>query len=745
MRKKEPDIPLSQPVAIQNTALSQEKIIANYQKTIDAIIDTVQAHHKHADPNFILRAFHFAAEAHKSQLRKSGAPYIEHCVETARELAELRMDPVTVAAGLLHDVVEDTGVTIEEVREAFGEEVAQLVDGVTKISGLQFTSQEEEQAEYFRKLLFSISKDLRVILIKFADRLHNMRTLHYLPKKEAERIALETREIYAPLAHRFGMANLQWELEDLALKILDPEAYENLSRKLVQEKIKSEQLLKSIIEPIQRELNAKGIQGEITGRFKSIYSIYRKMKERMKPFDEIYDIFAIRIIVNTVDECYLVLGIVQNLFKPVENRYKDYIAKPKVNMYKSLHTTVVGPDGRMVEVQIRTWDMHKVAEIGIAAHWKYKEGRKESNALDYYSAWLREVIDWQKDVLDPKDYLEILKTDLFHNEVFVFTPKGDLLKLPQGATALDFAFAIHSDVGLHCLGAKVNNRIVPLHTVLQNGDTVEIITSIHQKPHQDWLKFVRTSKAKTKIKQWLKTAQYQEAVRLGEEMLTSGAKRLKIQLSAKALRELPQQFGKTDLDSLYAELGRGDLSLQKVLGVLAPQMASQDIQFFEKTVRPKRVAIEGIRVQGMDRFLIQFAKCCHPVPGDSIIGFITQGKGISIHRRDCINGLKLSLEMPEKIVDVAWDVEKDKAFQVQLRLMASSRKDFLKEVAESLLAVNSNILKVDLRTENALIDASILLEVRDLGHLTSVMQRLQRIKGMISVTRDGGVHELSAP
>lgn len=741
MRRRETTISLSDSGARRSASVSQDLGIADYEKTIHAIIDTVQAHHKHTDPQFILRAFHFSREAHKNQLRKSGAPYIEHCVETARELAELRMDLVTVAAGLLHDVVEDTGVTIEEVRENFGEEVAQLVDGVTKISGLQFTSHEEEQAEYFRKLLFAISKDLRVILIKFADRLHNMRTLHFLPRKQAERIALETREIYAPLAHRFGMANLQWELEDLALKILDPEAYEDLFQKLAQEKIKSEQLFKAIIDPIQRELNEKGIQGEITGRFKSIYSIYRKMKERGKPFHEIYDIFAIRIIVNTVDECYIALGIVQNLFNPVDNRYKDYIAKPKVNLYKSIHTTVVGPEGRMVEVQIRTWDMHKVAEIGIAAHWKYKEGRKESDALDYYSAWIREIIDWQKDVLDPKDYLEILKTDLFHNEVFVFTPKGDLLKLPQGATALDFAFAIHSEVGLHCLGAKVNNRIVPIHTVLQNGDTVEILTSIHQKPHQDWLKFVRTSKAKTKIKQWLKIAQYQEAVHLGEEMLTNGLKRLKVQISSKALRDLPKQFGKTDLESLYAELGRGDLSLQKVLGVLVPQIPSQEIQSFEKTASPKRVAVEGIRVQGMDHFLIQFAKCCHPVPGDSIIGFITQGKGISIHRRDCLNWLKLSVEMPEKIIDVAWDVDKDRAFQVQLRLMASSRKDFLKEVADSLLRVNTNILKLDLRTENTLIDASILIEVRDLEHLTSVIQRLQKIKGTISVTRDGGVHE----
>jgi guanosine-3',5'-bis(diphosphate) 3'-pyrophosphohydrolase len=726
---------------------SASDLRVRYRSVMDEIVSLVRSYHKNPDIDFLEKAYRFACEAHKDQLRKSGTPYIEHCLETAKTLADLRMDAVTVAAGLLHDVVEDTGVGIDEVREVFGDQVAQLVDGVTKISELKLNSREEVQAENFRKMIFSMSKDLRVILIKFADRLNNMRTLEYLPIRKAERIALETREIYAPLAHRFGIARIKWELEDLSLKALDREAYDDLAQKIKDRAEESDRYIRKTVEPIQRELINENIRSEITGRCKTLYSIYRKMKERMKPFDEIYDILAIRILIDDIDQCYFALGVVHKLYTPVHDRFKDYIATPKLNMYQSLHTTVIGPEGKMVEIQIRTREMHKVAEIGIAAHWKYKEGKKSEDELDRYSAWLREMIDWQKDTLDAQEYLDILKTDLFRTEIFVFTPKGDLLKLPQGSTPVDFAFAVHTDIGFHCIGAKVNNRIVSLNTQLKNGNSVEIITSSHQKPHQDWLTFVRTSKAKSRIKQWLKEAQYQEAIKLGEEILFNGLKRYKIKISHKDLRLFAQKMGRKTLEVLYADLGQGELALQKILEQLVPDrnlgnLESQSKTIFKKFISRARSSAKGIRVQGMDQFLIRFAKCCHPVPGDPIVGFITRGRGIVVHRRDCVNGIKL-IESPERIIEVSWDVDSQGSFLVQLRLMASGRKDFLKDVAESLVLMNTNIVKMDMRNDNSLIDSYLILEVKDLTHLTQIIRRLHGIKGMISVNRDSGVSETS--
>ncbi len=737
----------AQPDSGTRAAVPGPETVARHRSEMDAIVSLVRTHHRNADSDLLEKAFRFAGEAHRNQLRKSGVAYIEHCLDTARTLAELRMDAVTVAAGLLHDVVEDTGVSIDEVREAFGDPVAQLVDGVTKISELKFNSREEEQAENFRKMIFSMSKDLRVILIKFADRLNNMRTLEFLPAKKAERIAMETREIYAPLAHRFGMAQIKWELEDLSLKALDRPAYDQLSRKLQDRSDESGRFIRRTIDPIQRELQNEGIQSEIAGRSKSVYSIYRKMKERFKPFEEIYDLLAIRILVDDIDQCYFALGVVHKLYTPVHDRFKDYIATPKINMYQSLHTTVIGPAGKMVEIQIRTREMHRVAEIGIAAHWKYKEGKKKDDELDRYSAWLREMIDWQKDTLDPQEYMDILKTDLFRTEIFVFTPKGDLLKLPQGSTPIDFAFAVHTDIGVHCIGAKVNNRIVSLNTALQNGDSVEIIASAHQRPHQDWLTFVRTSKAKSRIKQWLKEAQHHEAIRLGEEILTNGMKRYKIKAGPKELRHAAQTLGKRSVEELYAELGRGELPAQKILEILVPdyrltEPESQSGTLFEKFLTRARGSARGIRVQGMDHFLIRFAKCCHPVPGDPIVGFITKGRGIVVHRRDCLNGARL-VETPERIIEVSWDVDSQGAFLVQLRLIASERKDFLKDAAESLVAMNTHIVKMDMRSENTLIDASLILEVKDLTHLTQIIRRLQGIKGVISVNRDSGTPDAS--
>lgn len=724
--------------------LSFDSKVRNRNKRIfERIVKVIKSYSKNPDVELLRRAYSFAYDAHKYQLRKSGVPYIEHCLETAKILTELRMDVVTVAAGLLHDVVENTGISVNEVTETFGQEIGQLVDGVTKISELKFRSHAEKQAENFRKMIFSMAQDLRVIMIKFADRLHNMRTIEYLPKDKADRIARETREVYAPLAHRFGIAKIKWELEDLTLKVLDSSAYNDLVRKVADRREEQERTIRKIVSPIKRELIKNGINAKVTGRAKHLYSIYKKIEERTKSFEAVYDLLGIRVIVEKVDECYFVLGLVHTILTPVHDRFKDYIATPKLNMYQSLHTTVVGPEGKMVEIQVRTAEMHRIAEIGIAAHWKYKEKRRAEDELDRYSAWLREMVDWHKDTLDPEEYLDILKTDLFISEVFVFTPKGDLLKLPIGSTAVDFAFAVHTDIGLYCIGAKVNGHIVPLNAVLKSGDSVEIITSSNQKPNRDWITFVKTSKAKSKIKRWLKEAQYREAVKLGEEILTKGLGRYHIRYTKKQLRTLAVEMGTSSLEQLYAGLGNGKISIQKVLENCAPEKVLSKAEgkkenIFERFVAKARGSVKGIRVQGMDHLLIRFAQCCHPVPGDPILGFITKGRGIVVHRRDCVNSIKL-MAIPERNIEVSWDHGGDGAFMVQLRLLAAGRKDFLKDIGESLSTLDTNIIKVDMNTENSIVTSYIILEVKNLTHLTRIIRRLYRIKGILSVERESGI------
>lgn len=717
---------------------SDSSMRRHYRYEFDKMIREIRSFNPHVDVPVLKKAYRFAFEAHRDKLRLSGKPYIEHCLETAKILVDLRLDPVTIAAGLLHDVVEDTGITIDEVKEQFGEEIALLVDGVTKISELRFESQAEKQAENFRKMIFSMARDLRVIMIKFADRLHNMRTIRYVPEKKARRIALETREVYATLAHRFGIARVKWELEDTSLSVLEPEIYDDLVKKVFDRREKREEYIGKVTKPIDQELQKHGIQAQVTGRAKNFYSIYQKMKKRDVPFEEIYDLLAIRIIVNRIDECYFVLGVVHTLFTPVHDRFKDYIATPKLNMYQSLHTTVVGPEGKMVEIQVRTEEMHHVAEIGIAAHWKYKEGRHAEDELDRYSGWLREMVDWQKDMLDPEEYLDILKTDLFISEVFVFTPKGDLLKMPIGSTPVDFAFAVHTDIGFQCIGAKVNGSIVPLNTELKSGDSVEIITSANQKPNRDWITFVKTSKAKSKIKRWLKEAQFHEAVKLGEEILNKGLKKHHLKITRKEIADYAEASGR-NMERLLAELGAGDLSLQKVLKTLAPDVFSQKSDkerqnIFERFVSRARSSAHGIKVQGMDHLLIRFARCCHPVPGDSIVGYLTQGRGIVVHRRDCSNVKKL-MEAPERNVDVEWAVDGKESFMVQLQIIAVSRGDFLKDVAETLANSDANILKVDLKTENAVITVYMIIQVKDLSHLTRIIRKTYRLKGILSVER----------
>lgn len=710
-----------------------------YQHSLEALIDQIKQYNRGFDVKLLQKAFEYSYEAHKDQLRKSGDPYFEHPLEVARILVDLKMDVGTICGALLHDVAEDTGVTLEEVNEAFGPEITTLVDGVTKISELKFDSFEKLQAENFRKMIISMVKDIRVILIKFADRLHNMRTIEFLPERKRERIARETLEVYAALAHRLGIAKIKWELEDLAFKTLNPQAYEELAKKVNAKRDDRERYIKRISQPIQRELNRLQIEASITGRPKHLYSIYMKMQRRGLPFEEIHDLLAVRIVVKKIEDCYYALGIVHSLFTPVSDSFNDYIATPKSNMYQSLHTTVIGPDGKMVEIQIRTEEMHRTAEEGIAAHWRYKEGRVKEDEIDKHFVWLRRVLEWQQDAPDSAEFMENLKIDLFHDEVFVFTPRGDLFRLPAGSTPVDFAFAVHTDVGYHCLGAKVNSKIVPLNHRLRSGDTVEIITSQTQHPNQDWIKFVKTSKARSKIKHWIRDSMFEQSVKLGEEIAQREFKKYNIRKTDDELIEIAQSYGLSDINQLYAAIGRGDLPIQGILQKIAPEKIEQlkDETFLKRFIRRAKGPEKGVRVQGIENMLINFGRCCQPVPGDKIIGFITRGRGVIVHRTDCKNILNL-LKDPERSIDVEWDVDKDKRFLVRLYMVAHDRPFFLRDVTEAISSTNANIVNVVLKTEEFMVHNNMLIEVRNLKHLTSIIQKIGKIKGIINVERLNG-------
>ncbi len=713
-----------------------------YARGLQTLIRRIRRYSTYVDTRLLEKAYRFAMQAHRDQLRKSGEPYFEHCFQVAKILTELKMDYITVAGGLLHDVVEDTGVTLAQVEDEFGTEIAQLVDGVTKISELKFNSVEERQAENFRKMILSMTRDIRVILIKFADRLHNMRTLEYLPEKKQRRIAIETRDVYAPLAHRLGIGKIKWELEDQSLKVLEPTAYWSLVERIAEKREEREAYIRRFTRPIREELRKTGIRAKITGRPKHIYSIYQKMKRQGKSFEEIYDLLAIRIIVKKVEECYFALGIVHSLFTPVQKRFKDYIATPKSNMYQSLHTTVIGPGGRMVEIQIRTEEMHRTAEEGIAAHWRYKEGKNKEDEWDKHLNWLRQILEWQREIDDPQEFMENLRIDLFQDEVFVFSPKGDLYKLPLGSTPIDFAFAVHTDIGLHCIGAKVNGKIVPLNYRLKSGDSVEIITSPNQKPNPDWIKFTRTSKARNKIKRWLRDSLYEQSLKLGEEIFYKQLRRYNISKEDVSLRDLAQSFGHENPQQLFAAIGRGDISIQSVINKIAPERlaAPREESILKKFISRARGTAKGVRVQGLDNMLIHFARCCQPVPGDKILGFVTRGRGVVIHRADCRNIIKL-MESPERHIDVEWDVEKDRHFMVRLHMLGEDRKNFLRDISESIAQTDTNIVSINMKAEDAVVHSNIIVEVRNLQHLTRVINKISKVKGVITVERISGSGE----
>jgi GTP pyrophosphokinase len=690
-----------------------------------------------ADRELIEKAFHFSAKAHEGQLRLSGAPYLTHCVEVARILAELHLDSVTIAGGLLHDIVEDTPFGVNDIRKAFGGEIATIVDGVTNISGMSFDSPEQEQMEKYRKMLLSMAEDVRVILIKLADRLHNVQTLQYLPAADRKRIARETLEVFAPLAHRLGIAKVKWELEDQSLKYLDGEAYELLAGQIAVSRRQREKYLEDLKEPLMQKLRENGIEAEIAGRAKHFYSIYMKMKNQGRPIEDIYDLLAIRVITGSVADCYKILGVIHGMYVPVIDRIKDFIATPKKNMYRSLHTTVIGPHGEMVEIQIRTMEMHKTAEEGIAAHWRYKEGRKSDEELEKQLAWLRQTLEWSRDLTDPTEFMQSLKADLYHHEIFVFTPKGDLRNLPLGATPIDFAYAVHTEVGNHCAGAKVNGKLMALTTELKNGDTVEIMTQANAVPSIDWLKTVRTGGARSKIRRWLKVKGYGEHVTIGREMLERDFKKVhKPFPGEREMADVAHELKRSDAGHLFFSVGSGEISSQIVLHKFHPDLAKTPR--VKKPPRPVKTD-SGVIIQGMGNIVIRFAKCCQPVPGDEVVGLVTKGHGISVHRSTCHNVLKPGIPT-ERLLSVNWDMEKEQAFPVEVSMLCEDRRNMLADVAKAIGDENADIVNADVKRQGTHAVGTFALQVKGLIQLNAVIKAISGVKGVYKIARKGEVN-----
>ena len=693
----------------------------------------------------VRRAYEFSDRAHAGQLRESGEPFVEHCLNVAFILAELHMDSDTIAAGLLHDAIEDTGGSLHEIQREFGNDIADMVDGLTKMSGLKFSSVAEQQVVYFRKMLLSMARDIRVIVIKLADRLHNMRTLDPLPDKKRKRIALETMEIYAPLAHRFGMAKIKWELEDLAFKYLYPEDYSRIDKDIAEKYhigfgVEAGLVfIEELSTPLKVALTNSGINCDIMGRAKHHYSVYRKIKIRKVPFEQIFDLIAMRVIVDSVTDCYHALGIIHTMWHPVPDRFHDYIATPKSNMYRSLHTTVRGPRGRMVEIQIRTHAMHYAAEHGIAAHWLYKEGKKSYGEIDKHMVWIRELLDLQKDTANPEEFLEFLKIDLFSKDIFVYTPAGDLKQLPAGSTPLDFAFAVHSDVGFHCMGASINGKFASLSAELKSGDEVEIKTSPSQTPSQDWLKIVKTVRAKSKIKRWLKQKGHEQSVSLGKEILERELKKNRIKMPSETeLMDLAAMVGQTNIEQLFAALGSGSISIQTLINRLKPaEEKADEPTLVRRFIDHARGVSRGIKVSGVGNLMFRFASCCQPVPGEKIVGFVTRGRGLTIHRSDCKNIADLYNE-PERKVEVEWDVGKGEAFLVKLKVLVEDRKNIIKEITEAIADTDVDVRGAEIGGGPSPVIGWFIVGVQNYSQLRKAIDKVKKVRGVISAARDSG-------
>ncbi len=682
------------------------------------------------------KAYIYSAKVHKGQVRLNGEPYLVHPIAVAKILTDMNMDIPTIVTGLLHDVVEDTHATLDEVEKLFGREVAKLVDGVTKISRLNFKSAQHKIAENFRKLIIASTNDIRVIIIKLADRLHNMRTLQFMPPDKQIRIAQETLDVYGPLANRLGISWIKSELEDLSLKYLKPSAYEAIKKRIDEIQHEKDKYINEVIKIIERNLKFHKIEGRISGRLKHLYSIYKKMVKRNIDISQIYDILAFRVIVKTVPECYQVLGIIHSLWKPVPGRFKDFIAMPKSNMYQSIHTTVIGPFGDFIEIQIRTEEMHKIAEEGIAAHWLYKENKTKDDESFRVFNWLRQVMELKDDIKDANQFFSTIKTEVLSDSVYVFTPAGELIELPAGSTPIDFAYAIHTAIGNKCVGAKVNGAIVPLKYELQTGDRVEIITSKNGKPNKDWLKYVKTSKARSKIRQFIKQESFETNVTIGKVLLEKEFQKNKLDFEdyKKEISEVMKAFNFVDEDTFFAAIGYGKISPKQVVHKIIPEEPKEK-PFKKEFKEETKAQSTGILIDGVANYMISYGKCCNPLPGDDIVGYITRGKGITIHRRDCHNVLNFD---PERIIEVEWDKEKVDKRNVKIRIIAADRKGLLVELSNAISNLGFNMTNVHIdTTEDGRAIADIFVEMKSTKDYVALVNRLNRIEGVINVERGG--------
>ena len=724
-------------------------------KSIEDIISLVKQKKRWADTKLIVKAYNYAKEKHGTQCRKSGEPYIIHPVQVAYILADIGLDEATICAALLHDVVEDTEVTHEDLVRDFGEEIATMVAGVTKLGELRYqASTEERQVENYRKMFLAMGKDIRVIIIKLADRLHNLRTLKYLRRDRQIANAKETMELYAPLANRLGIYSLKWELEDLAFKYLYPEEYRELVEGIDKKREERLQFIEKIMDDIRGQLKKQRIEAEVTGRAKHLYSIYRKMKRDNKTLDQIYDLFALRILVNSVKDCYAALGVVHEMYSPMPGRFKDYIAVPKPNMYQSIHTTLLGEKGTPFEVQIRTWEMHRIAEYGIAAHWAYKEanyGKKGKQVVTVTKdklAWLRETLEWQQDMKDPQEFLNTLKTELFEDEVYVFTPKGKILVLPRDATPIDFAYSIHEEIGNHMVGCKINSKMMPIITKLQSGDIVEIMTSDSQKgPSRDWLKFIKTTKAKSKIQSWFKKEQRSENIEKGKDLIDKEIKRIGIShdelFKQDYINAALDRYKFKNLEDMYASVGFGAISQVKIISRMLEEYRKshkeenieqkiEELTSKRKTVKPSST---GVVVKGIDNCLVKLSKCCNPVPGDNIIGYITKGRGVSVHRTDCVN-VKDLLKEEDRIIDVYWYTEDSASYNVDITVFANDRSGLLADVIQVLSNLKTKLMGLNSKaTKEHIATIEITIEVENVEELNKVLKELRKVDSVYEVTR----------
>ena len=730
-------------------------------KNLDELIATLVKYHPEANVELVEKAYHFAEKAHAGQLRKSGEPYFVHPLTVAGILAKLMLDAPTIAAGLLHDTVEDCeDVTLEVIEKEFGQEVALLVDGVTKLRRLDFTSRVEQQAESIRKMILAMSKDIRVVLIKLADRTHNMRTLKSQPPESQKRIAQETLDIYAPLAHRLGVYKIKQELEDLCLRYLDPEGYQNLIVKVGMKRAEREENIRTVIDMLSDKLKEMNIHYEIDGRPKHFYSIYRKMVLQHKPFEQIFDLIAIRVLVDTVQDCYAVLGVVHTLWKQVPNRFKDYISMPKPNMYQSLHTTVVGENGMPFEVQIRTYEMHRIAEYGIAAHWRYKEGKQVADSLDNKLYWLRQILDWQNDTRDSEEFIKSLKVDLFSDEIFVFTPKGEIIDLPKGATPIDFAYAIHSAVGNKMIGAKVNGKLVTIDYVIQNGDRIEIITSQNSHgPSRDWLNIVKSTQAKNKINQWFRSQFKEENIAKGKELISQYCKMKSIELSdinkPEYQNKILRKYGFHDWDSALATVGHGGLKESQVVNRMLEEYKKdhvvpitdsdvlENIQDanISKTIPQKSKS--GIVVKGLYDVAVHFSKCCSPVPGDEIVGFVTRGRGVSIHRTDCINIINLSDMDRARLIDAEWQQGASEGsnglYLAEIKIFGNNRTGLLVDITKIFTERGIDINAINSKTsKQGVATISVSFNTKGKMELQSLVDKIRQVESVIDIERTTG-------